>query len=302
MAMPPNANSPDIGPDPDDRNAGKPGGQDSQPHGGPDTQGPQQYPAPSDEAGFSQRGQHPENEPSDRAPLYPSPGQNPHRPPGSYFSAIPQEPPPSADYPGWPTQRPPPPGQTGLIVGVAVAVAVLLVGGIGLVAINMLRDAGTGIVVSRESPSEIETPTELDAADPDTVDSPDEDVGQRIFGDTFTYDDGVSISVDPPVSFSPSEFALFDEAPSYVRFTITLVNDGTDSFDASGIYASAQSGESEAIYVYDSEQGLEGPPYTSLLPDRTVSWDVGFGVDDPEDVVLQISPSWDHEAAIFVSG
>ena len=175
-------------------------------------------------------------------------------------------------------------------------------GGLVLVGINVLRDAGTGIVASRESPSETESPTEPEVTDPDSVDSQEVDVGQAIFGETFTYEDGVSITVDPPEIFSPSEFAAHDEAPSYVRFTITLVNDSTDSFDASFALTNAQSGQSEAAGIYDFDQGLEGPPHTSLLPGRTVSWDVGFGVEDPEDVVLEISPSWDHEAAIFVSG
>lgn len=214
-----------------------------------------------------------------------------------------QGPPPPGGYTGWP----PPPGplpprrRTGLIIGVVIAIAVLLLGGLSLVAINMLRNDGAESG-SAESPSDLESPAASDTTEPETSNSADDGVGEAIFGDTYSYEDGVSITVAPPEEFNPSATAAFDAAPSYVRFTVTLANDGTGSFDASLASASVQSGNHEGSEVFDSEQGLEGAPYTSVLTGRTVSWDIGFGVDDPEDVVLQISPSWEHEPAVFVSG
>ncbi|WP_205326545.1 hypothetical protein [Glycomyces sp. YM15] len=130
---------------------------------------------------------------------------------------------------------------------------------------------------------------------------PDDAPATGAFGDTVTYDDGISVTVAPPVEFSPSGTAAFEESPSYVRFSITVVNDGDQALDLTFFTNSAQSGQSEASEVFDSEQGLEGPPYTSLQPGRSVTWDSGFGVEDPNDIVLQLSPSWDHEEAVFTS-
>jgi hypothetical protein len=130
---------------------------------------------------------------------------------------------------------------------------------------------------------------------------PDDAPAFGVFGDTIGYDDGISVTVDPPSEFSPSETAAFDEAPTYVRFSITVVNDGDQALDLTLFSNTAQSGQSESSQVFDSAQGLEGSPYTSLLPGRSVSWDVGFGVEDPNDIVMQLSPTWDHEEVVFAS-
>jgi hypothetical protein len=165
----------------------------------------------------------------------------------------------------------------------------------------MESGASGGSPADSESLAESET-TEPETTEPETSAPADDGASSAIFGDTYTYEDGVSITVGPPEEFSPSSSAAYDAAPTYVRFTVTLANDGSGSFDASSTYASVQSGSHEASEVYDSARGLEGPPYTSLLPGRTVSWDIGFGVDDPQDIVLEISPSWGHEPAVFVTG
>ena len=147
--------------------------------------------------------------------------------------------------------------------------------------------------------------TEPESTEPETTleepAPPEEAPVSGVFGDTVSYDDGISVTVEPPSEFSPSETAAFEEAPSYVRFSITVANDGDQPLDLTLFTNTAQSGQSEASEVFDTEQGLEGPPYTSLQPGRSVSWDVGFGVEDPNDIVLQLSPSFDHEYAVFSS-
>jgi len=180
-----------------------------------------------------------------------------------------------------------------------IAVGVLLLGGIGLIAINATRDARPDLAAGGQSSSAAEEPTPPSSG-PESA-PPSEEDGPAAFGETFIYEDGLSISVGPPNEFTPSETAVFDPAPSYVKMTITITNDSDASFDTSWFLSSAQSGQHEASEVFDSTQGLEGPPYTSLLSGRSVSWDVGFGVDDPEDVVLEITPSLDHEDAVFIS-
>ena len=124
------------------------------------------------------------------------------------------------------------------------------------------------------------------------------------FGDTFTYEDGLVLTVGPPEPFEPTEYAVVEGAKAYVVFEVRVVN-GTDApFDPSATYATVQSGNQEATEIFDSGEPnhLEGPPQTSLLPGREAVWRAGFGVADPADIVLEITPSFEHESAIFQGG
>jgi hypothetical protein len=302
--MPPNSNDPAPGPDPPESEEYRhPGGYDPPPETDSGWQNePSQPEPPSDTASASpQQGPNPDYPPAGRPSPQPPFGQI-QQPPQYGDPRMAAQGPPPGGYTGWPPQGPPPRQRTGLIIGVVIAITVLVLGGLSLVFINMLRDDGAESGGGAESHADVESPTAPGTTEPETSNPADDGVGAALFGDTYSYDDGVSITVAAPEEFDPSATAAFDAAPSYVRFTVTLANDGTESFDASMAFASAQSGNHEASEVFDSEQGLEGAPYTSVLTGRSVSWDIGFGVDDPEDVVLQISPSWGHEPAVFVSG
>lgn len=144
---------------------------------------------------------------------------------------------------------------------------------------------------------------DVDTADEDFDDSTPEAVDYvNAFGETFTYEDGISIHVSEPEAFTPTEWAAGGESHNqHVRFTVRIVNKSSAAFDASSAYPSVASGAGEGDEVFDTDSGLGGPPETSVLPGREVSWKSGFGVDDPKDLVVQIAPSWDHEAAIFTT-
>ncbi len=65
--------------------------------------------------------------------------------------------------------------------------------------------------------------------------------------------------------------------------------------------ATLQSSNVEAAQVFDSEQGISGPPATTLLPGRESAFQVVFGVMDPADLVLEVTPGFEYEPAIFTS-
>jgi hypothetical protein len=54
-------------------------------------------------------------------------------------------------------------------------------------------------------------------------------------------------------------------------------------------YISVQSGNEEADHVFDSPTGLKGPPDTKVLKGRELEFDVGFGVADTKDVVMEVA-------------
>lgn len=123
-----------------------------------------------------------------------------------------------------------------------------------------------------------------------------------VFGQTFTYDDGLAITVSPGKAFQPSRYAATDKKAAYVAFTITMVNGTGSSVDPTLFTASVQSGATEGTRVLDSESGLTSTPRTALLPGRTSTFPLGFGLDDPADVVMEVSPGTDYDDTILTSG
>jgi hypothetical protein len=111
----------------------------------------------------------------------------------------------------------------------------------------------------------------------------------RAFGKAYTWDDGVTVTVGKPKSFRPSAYAAVEKGKRYVKFTVTVVNKSNKSVDLGLTYISVQSKNQEADEVFDSGSGLKGPPDTKVLKGRVSVFDVGFGVADPRDVVMEIA-------------
>jgi hypothetical protein len=80
------------------------------------------------------------------------------------------------------------------------------------------------------------------------------------FGKSYSWDDGVAVTVGKPKKFTPSEFAVVKKSKRYVRFTVTVVNKSKKPIDLGLTYISVQSGNQEADHVFDSPTGLNGPP------------------------------------------
>lgn len=164
------------------------------------------------------------------------------------------------------------------------------------------------------------TTTEAVAADPkasaatveeDTVtaevEPPAIDELVKQFGDVVTYKDGVSISVSAPTPFTPSNLDYFPlaEGETAVILKVVLTNNSDKPFEPSAL-AQANSGGKPATYLSDyanPEYGnVGGFPTTSILPGQTLEWFVGFGVADPADITLEISPTpFEYDNAIFTN-
>jgi hypothetical protein len=118
----------------------------------------------------------------------------------------------------------------------------------------------------------------------------------------MTYDDGLGVKVSDLTDFAPSESAAFDEAPAYLQVTVTITNNTGTDFDPSGFYATASSGGVEAPEIFDSENGIDGSPTTTVIPGKSVSFPIAFSVQDPADFLLEITPSFEHDSTIFMTG
>lgn len=123
------------------------------------------------------------------------------------------------------------------------------------------------------------------------------------FGQAYSYDDGLSITVSAPTKFQPSEYAADDNKfKEYVKFEVRVVNKTGKTWDPGLFTSTVQSSNQEGDEVFDSERGLEGSPETKLLNGREVTFTVGYGVADPSDIVMEVSPDMlDHDSVMFQS-
>lgn len=121
-------------------------------------------------------------------------------------------------------------------------------------------------------------------------------------GQTITYDDGLSITVGKPQAFTPDpEWATGGEGfAEQVKMTVTVVNNTGMPFDADMTYITVQSANVEGEEIYDDS--LTSSPQTSLLDGREATYEIGYGVGDSSDLVVEVEPgSFEHESAIFTS-
>ena len=66
------------------------------------------------------------------------------------------------------------------------------------------------------------------------------------FGKSYTWDDGVSVTVGKPKKFKPSEYAYAEKAKGYLKFTVTAVNKSDKPLDLGLTYITVQSSNKEA--------------------------------------------------------
>lgn len=127
--------------------------------------------------------------------------------------------------------------------------------------------------------------------------------GPLTFGETFVYENGLAITVSKPKPFTPSDTAAVPEQKpaAYVAFDITIVNNSSENYDPAAWYGTLQSANTEAEKVYDSAQ-LGEEPTTTVLPGREAAFEVAFAVQDPADLVMEVTVGIvDYDAALFTS-
>lgn len=118
------------------------------------------------------------------------------------------------------------------------------------------------------------------------------------FGQAYTWDNGLTVTIGVPTPFEPSEFAYVDGEGTPMRFDVTVVNGTGANYEPGIDYITVQSGSTEAIDIFDVDQ-LGDTPSTVLLDGREAQYSVGFLVSDPADLVLEFQPG-DYELASVV--
>lgn len=125
------------------------------------------------------------------------------------------------------------------------------------------------------------------------------------WGKRYTWSDGLAVEVSPPVACKPSEFAQPQGVQRAVKFTVLIINDTDEPFDAAmlTIGGDAQFAGKKADPVFDSGGGCGegGMASATVLPGKTYTYDVAYSVGPAAgEMQLVFEPDFGGDKAVFV--
>ena len=186
------------------------------------------------------------------------------------------------------------PAITGLIVAVLGAIT-------GTVVFAVVTAGVVGRIVESEVIPEIEEQLEEEFSPVPTEEEPDDadEASPEVlaFGDTQSWDDGVSMTVSGPEPFTPSDLAAGADQAVDVVFTLTITNDSSESVQPV-VLSRLESDGTEAARILDvgAEGGQVGiPPTTAVLPGESITWLEAWSVADPDSLTMETAPSLRYE-------
>lgn len=173
---------------------------------------------------------------------------------------------------------------------------------VGLAACGTTAVAIPVPITSAVAGAQVTTPSEAPVADNESTDpSAASEVGKP--GVWARFSGGIQTTITTPVAFKPSDTASgTDTFKSFVEFTVKVRNTGTASYDPTLYTTSVSSGGVEAVQVIDIMVGLGLPPQTAVLPGKTIEFKVAYGVKDPADLTVQLSPGFQYDSVTFTAG
>ena len=128
------------------------------------------------------------------------------------------------------------------------------------------------------------------------------DDGTVAFGQSYRWDDGLQVTISTPKPYKPSRWAAAKKSKNYLVMTVTVLNGTSATYEPALFNLSAQSGDAESEQVFDSGNGVGGSPNTKLLKGRQAKWKVAFAVKNPKDLVVEVTPDFEHDPVIYQLG
>jgi hypothetical protein len=189
--------------------------------------------------------------------------------------------------------------------GKGMAIAGVILSVVAVIAAIAISAAATLAVDDALSGSDVSTSTDGDSGSSAAAGTGDaagdeaaSDDGVYAFGDTVTFEDGSTLVVEAPIKFRPKGFAAGGEAfPAHVKYKATFTNNTDEVFDPGLTDGSVSSAGVEGDSVY--QDGLDAPD-NPVLPGKSVTWWMGYGVQDPADTQLTVRLGFlDYEDVIF---
>jgi hypothetical protein len=121
------------------------------------------------------------------------------------------------------------------------------------------------------------------------------------FGQTFTYSDGLAVTVAPPTAFRASSTAAGDTNPHAFSTTVRVTNNTGTAFDPTLLTVSMTTDGAPASSIVDSARGINGfAPQNQLQPGRSMTYKVAFSTTaNTGEAQVDVVPSFQHEHAVF---
>lgn len=147
-----------------------------------------------------------------------------------------------------------------------------------------------------------ETATATTAA-PTTASPTPAQAANPTFGDSYEWPDGLKVTVSQPEPFTPSEYAAgTTDGWDNLAWTVTIENGTDENFDPIDIWINVASGGQEGSEVYDSDNGYGDYPESTVLPGKSITWNVAYSIADPNDLQLSIEDTFgDYPEAIYTN-
>ena len=161
---------------------------------------------------------------------------------------------------------------------------------------NRPADTTSSSTASPETVTETAGPVETEP-EPETS-LTGTDPGILKMGESFTYSDGLQITLSKPTAMTSSEWA-YPESAQGLSFDVTIVNGTGAKYDPSMGYMTAQIGNTEAEEIFDTDNGYDGTPSTSVLPGRETTYKVAFAGTDTTNLVVEYAPDWDRGSLVY---
>ncbi|GAA4932527.1 hypothetical protein EV188_103752 [Actinomycetospora succinea] len=118
------------------------------------------------------------------------------------------------------------------------------------------------------------------------------------FGQTFTYADGLAVTVSEPTSYDPSSYAAGNTNPYAYSVTIRVTNNTGAAFDPVLLHAAMSTGGAPASQIFDAETGT--PPQNQLQPGRSLTYELAFSTAaNTGEAQVDVTPSFSHDPAVF---
>jgi len=168
--------------------------------------------------------------------------------------------------------------------GKTILLSVLgLVGVIVAISIVAAALSGGGATTPTGGSSAVTEPV----AEEPASDAPERAQDNPAFGQAVTFEDNSTLTCGKPVAFEPDQYAAGGEN-SKVHFKIkcTFRNKSDKTFDPALSSGSMSAGGEEGESVY--QDGLDAPD-NPVLPGKSVTWWMGYGVNSKQDVQVTVS-------------
>lgn len=121
------------------------------------------------------------------------------------------------------------------------------------------------------------------------------------FGQTQTWEDFVSVTVQNPTEFSRGEWTMGGEGyPHLVKFDVTVENGSDQPVDLSLFdYQVMSNGIVGETDVVDEDAGVDMSPDASVMPGKSMTFTLGAGVKGLNNLSVLAAPNWDYEQLAF---